>query len=198
MNKNSLTSTLETWDRNHYNVLDIEEEGLKQQLQSSQLDSREQRVIKAELEELQEEHRGIEVTKRGKALDIHVFSGYLLKRFVMIMVMEKLAFYNFQERRYQFLPESVERKFFAEVLGEYDSALWSPSLESIYTIAIRRIIVACYKQYSIPKGVVFFPNGYLELHKKLFETKNNYKQINFSSLGFAYDSKAQCPRFLEF
>ena len=197
MHKKGLTSTLETWDRDHYNVVDKEEEGLKQQLQSPELDSREQRVIKAELEELQEENRGIEITKRGKSLDIHVFTSYLLTRFMMIMVMEKLAFYNFKQRRYQFLPESVERKFFAEVLGEYDSSLWSPGLEGNYTMAVRRRLV-CYKQYSIPKGVVFFPNGYLDLHKKLFEKTINYKHINFSSLGFMYDPEADCPQFLEF
>ncbi|SEV93707.1 phage/plasmid primase, P4 family, C-terminal domain-containing protein [[Clostridium] fimetarium] len=185
------------WRFSDFAVLNGREENLRKAWISDQASP----SSKYKLEDFrkeQEKNRGIIFNGKTKTIDTNIFSGYLLNRFSIILMMGKLALYNYRFGKYVFIPEDDVKSFFYKVIEEYDSAIWTMNIEkSYFTEVLRR--AKSYRNFTIPKDKLVFLNGTLSISEnKFYPGEHNPQIINFYSLEYEYNTNAECNEFKNF
>ena len=128
----------------------------------------------------------------------NVFVQYLLTVFKVVKLQDAVAFYNWKEHHYEFLDSEIYLRFFKMVLDELDVGVWNMSREKEYLKRFQRDIRRQLKEWQVPKGIVCFTNGILDIVNHVFTPGDNPQVINFACTGYAYDPDAKCENWLKF
>lgn len=137
-------------------------------------------------------------TETVTCFNANVFVQYILSVFTVVKLQDAIAFYNWKEHHYEFLDSETYLRFFKLLLDEFDVYVWNISREKEYLKRFQRDIKRQLKEWQIPKGMVCFTNGILDVVKHVFTPGDNPKIISFASTGYAYDPDAKCDTWLEF
>jgi putative DNA primase/helicase len=160
--------------------------------------------LKQELQELQEENRGIYKDENDCIkIDYLDFSDYFQKRCKMFCVGESTYYaYSKKTHCYEICQVRTLKKIARKILGEANPDLYNTMTGARILTALSEDVDEV-RELSATPGVVVFQNGTLKLNldsdKKMeFVPRFSPKNIVFQSLPYDYNPDAECPKFQNF